>query len=1198
AIHSQETAGGEDFLQEQGRVYEDVFKTYFRSECQCKRPLVIPEQTHSLQERSQFLQCSLPPLSDVFGGGDGTFDPRASFHQWQNLLSNRPSEPLSFCKTQASLPDESITITRQWDIDSIWLGAKDLSAIQDPGGFYLSFMPPHKRNLSTDQVIQPHGLDLAHTRHIHIGSFTTASTRFSVLLFFPRTAAGKKTSASSNSLSLDRQRDLYDEIILPAAYETLPDHARQEIPSSYDLVYAKSRSYQEKPGSSRWCAEDESRAFHLSYHIPRESLAAFWASVVRRANACTVTTRRGEAFPYFENPRLLFQSHDLKNVFARPSLHESMTLLRDMVLISLDPAQLDMHSCWLDIGNRDWVQQPPRSEPDQGSQEPWTLLWKSRCHERLHEELAAIAPNAASLRPTQFQTCLLRDIGTYTAKAKPTRTANAGHPEARAPGIIRAKAYNCYKELFGVMYSDYQLFGSSFLPLLAFDQGMIQDLSSASQGRDRASVNQLNRNSIARAWEANKRHLRAISEARVPANYGIRKEVTFRLDAVLAMWGNGAFDPARSPHTARLSRVVPLRPGEGAEGGRPHHYPFWAVPTRVINTLVATQAARFVLPLDHIFREAASLPAAATKNHRGQPGPSTSSPIQQVLGFYTAQLLCRLLTYSLTSETEYSFDNWIWLSRWTVKAKPPMKGAGRAVRKERRGLGLRAPLDATGMLWIPSGHVNWQQGHLSIQVLLDLYIPRSPLQAKLAHQSSLQAFTTSQVTVEYLLKTWLGEARQRLDQGQRDQGIDLMQNALELAVEEVARAYHQHLLAKLASYWSRARDQVGRQRLGDLIPLQKAQEGCVAQPARIVTARTIWEIYCEAWAMYTQVVGQENGTAAEETLPPELPCWMSTRRHKPPKNSWCDFVFDQLFHRPTPPTWKNNHFLQLYETYKGIWETVQDYAKPFDYYFSPQIGRYIMVAFNSDKTKEVGTRHGEDTWHHSKPAFFQIQYWAPYFSPPEHQRPTLGSAFPRPQYHQGLCSTSVAQTLNSQSVEGLDLELQNEWVELVLLRDTAESSAEKKRVVTRCKRALWCMGRLLGPSWGNDSEVAYMIPWELERISERVYGDPDHLRLPVPHSHIPASKQRDVVSLPTIILPTWRNIRDLVAVMATITYLTDKVKKRRKILKQRAFNRGYEFDLPDFLITRCNATDTMPEADGVSALREFLTQTEPPQWDV
>lgn len=243
-----------------------------------------------------------------------------------------------------------------------------------------------------------------------------------------------------------------------------------------------------------------------------------------------------------------------------------------------------------------------------------------------------------------------------------------------------------------------------------------------------------------------------------------------------------------------------------------------------------------------------------------------------------------------------------------------------------------------------------------------------------------------------------------------------------------------------------------------------------------------------------------------------------------------------------------------------------------------------MVTFNSDKTKEMGTRHGEDIWHYSKPAFFHIQYWASYFSPPEHQRPTLGSAFSRPHYYQGLCSTAAAQTLTPQAVEELDLALQNEWAELVLLEDAAESPAEKKRVVTRCKQALWYMGRLFGPSWGNNSEVAYMMPWELERISERVDGNPGYLRLPVLYSHIPAGKQRDVVGLLTIILPTWRNVRELVAVLATISCLPEYVKKQMKILKQRAFNGGHKFDLPDFLITRCSAIDALLEVDRVSAL--------------
>ncbi|KAH8656762.1 hypothetical protein BGZ61DRAFT_291254, partial [Ilyonectria robusta] len=218
-------------------------------------------------------------------------------------------------------------------------------------------------------------------------------------------------------------RDLYDEIILPAVYETVPDHARQEIPSSYDLIYSKSRAYQEKPGAGRWSAEDESRSFRLAYNIPADALPRFWASIVERANLYRVQTRRGEDVAYFQNPRLLFQSHDLKNVFARPSLYESLALFRDMILANLDPSQLDMHSCWLDVGMRDHVSRPPsssRPQDAQGRAEPWTLLWKSECCRHLHKSLQDLVPEAP-LDAKYYRSFLLRDAGTYYAKARPSR---------------------------------------------------------------------------------------------------------------------------------------------------------------------------------------------------------------------------------------------------------------------------------------------------------------------------------------------------------------------------------------------------------------------------------------------------------------------------------------------------------------------------------------------------------------------------------------------------------------------------------------------------------------------------------------------------------------------------------------------------------------------------------------------------------
>ncbi|KAH6959899.1 hypothetical protein BKA56DRAFT_599772 [Ilyonectria sp. MPI-CAGE-AT-0026] len=47
----------------------------------------------------------------------------------------RPASPLSFHKSQTAPLQHSVTIQRQWDIESIWLGAKDLAAVRAPSDF-------------------------------------------------------------------------------------------------------------------------------------------------------------------------------------------------------------------------------------------------------------------------------------------------------------------------------------------------------------------------------------------------------------------------------------------------------------------------------------------------------------------------------------------------------------------------------------------------------------------------------------------------------------------------------------------------------------------------------------------------------------------------------------------------------------------------------------------------------------------------------------------------------------------------------------------------------------------------------------------------------------------------------------------------------------------------------------------------------
>lgn len=234
------------------------------------------EQSHSLRERVAYLQSSLPPLSEVFGE-NGSYDPRSYFHLWQKILSDPPAEPLSFRKSQMLLSHYLNTVSRVFDIDSIWYAGLTLGAIRAPNDFRLTFIPRFSLHISTDQVVQPHGLDQAKTRHVLLGYFQTGSICFSVFVFFPSSASSphSMTSASSNTLSHERLRDFYDQIILPALRESSTDPFCQEIPQSFDIAYAQSRSPQEKPATLGRSLDDENRYSQMSYTIPAKDLSVF-----------------------------------------------------------------------------------------------------------------------------------------------------------------------------------------------------------------------------------------------------------------------------------------------------------------------------------------------------------------------------------------------------------------------------------------------------------------------------------------------------------------------------------------------------------------------------------------------------------------------------------------------------------------------------------------------------------------------------------------------------------------------------------------------------------------------------------------------------------------------------------------------------------------------------------------------------------
>ncbi|RKL04538.1 hypothetical protein BFJ70_g17197 [Fusarium oxysporum] len=228
-IRQGNTGWTPEFLDPYKRAYDQIFKVFYSSKCNCTRRVEGDEAglADSLRERVEQLRQFIPPLSTAFGE-TGSYDPSSSFQQWKSFLADEPSQPLSFSKSSQAFchaGQPALSLSRQWDIDSIWFGAKGLQAIQSPNSFRLSFLPSAALNISKAEIIQPHGLDLARTRHIKLGTFNAHSVPFSAFVFFPN-AAKDMTSSTQNALSLERQQDLYDHVIIPAAFGTYAYHVR------------------------------------------------------------------------------------------------------------------------------------------------------------------------------------------------------------------------------------------------------------------------------------------------------------------------------------------------------------------------------------------------------------------------------------------------------------------------------------------------------------------------------------------------------------------------------------------------------------------------------------------------------------------------------------------------------------------------------------------------------------------------------------------------------------------------------------------------------------------------------------------------------------------------------------------------------------------------------------------------------------
>lgn len=587
--------------------------------------------------------------------------------EWERFLSDAPRK-LSLQRTESMLPANGIEIERVWDADSFWLGAKGLGAVGRNAVLRLSIIPPFTQSISGEQVTQPHGVNLAHTRHTYLGFFALGGLSFSVFVFFPKTQVLKRSKKSYKgskpppfTLSSERQEDFVDGALLPALRATVPARFRQEVPSTYRIAYARRMSFQEKPATARWRSEDESRASNLRYDIRGRFIESFWDDLCQRCNGLLVQPQDSSQAPfrYFAQPKLLFQVHGTKNVLAGETVAEVLDMFCEQVLSGLRVEHLDFRSCWVDIGFRDMPSSYTSSSTHRdgavdGHDVPVTLLWKAKCHEHYNAVIKNTSAPDMGLRPERFRTYNLRDVAGFKAKARSSRVLSSpldpGNPNCTKLGVACAKAYHCSKEELAVIERDYQIFSSEHLPALTLPESMIQQPFSAGHNTARAVCGAPSRQSLQQAWDANKRHLHAVQSNQSSLNcYAVRKEITFRLDVILWMHSNGAFVAAPDRPAIGEAIHATLQPRYRSD----QHYPFWILPTKKVNGLKVSLVCRFIKPLNHIFSLAPQL-----SDHGGE--------MRIVVYYYTAQLFARLLLLSLTSERDYGYDNWIWKEHWDV----------------------------------------------------------------------------------------------------------------------------------------------------------------------------------------------------------------------------------------------------------------------------------------------------------------------------------------------------------------------------------------------------------------------------------------------------------------------------------------------------------------------------------------------------
>ncbi|PWI64385.1 hypothetical protein PCL_10523 [Purpureocillium lilacinum] len=312
---------------------------------------------------------------------------------------------------------------------------------------------------------------------------------------------------------------------------------------------------------------------------------------------------------------------------------------------------------------------------------------------------------------------------------------------------------------------------------------------------------------------------------------------------------------------------------------------------------------------------------------------------------------------------------------------------------------------------------------------------------------------------------------------------------------------------------------------------------------------------------------------------------MITRKHSPPNDGWSEFVFSRIFHWDKPPKWDRRWFLQVYRGLMDQWSVLSTTpAGQFDNRLKRIIGQYIMVTFNSDVGGEVRTNHTRDTWYEDKPRFFQVQYRAPYFSPPQDSYDLrLDDACAGRHMPDGLSGDAAPRVLTAERFQYLERLLRKDW--LHVMGSAIEEAPEEERN-RACRQALRHMGLLAGPSRARGERMEHVVPW--------YGGKDDFFRHPLPSTHrCMQERPDDLLSQPTIVLPSRHNVMKLIARGRFFRGRSAELERRLQWTTRLLNNGGKQYDMVTHLEAKKKAAEVTRQSPSI--LRQFLSQSEPPQ---